>query len=108
MPAGPSRRRGRDLVAVLRERQRVGAGPLTLLSSDNLRHNGDRSREGLLQFIGAVGDAGLLAWVTAHTSGPSSMVDSTMPRPTPDVAGRVKAATGCADAAPVMAERFIQ
>ena len=36
------------------------------------------------------------------------MVDRITPRPPPDVAERVKAATGWDDAAPVMAESFIQ
>ncbi len=36
------------------------------------------------------------------------MVDRIMPRPTPDVAERVKAATGFDDRAPVMGEKFIQ
>jgi D-arabinitol 4-dehydrogenase len=96
------------LVAILRERMRRGAGPVTLLNCDNLRHNGDRSRAGLLQFIELAGDGGLLAWVREHTSSPNAMVDRITPRPTPDVAERVRAATGWADAAPVMAERFIQ
>ena len=96
------------LVAILRERMRRRAGPVTLLNCDNLRHNGDRSRAGLLQFIEVAGDAELLAWVREHTSSPNAMVDRITPRPTPDVAERVRAATGWADAAPVMAERFIQ
>ncbi|HEV8313361.1 MAG TPA: D-arabinitol 4-dehydrogenase [Burkholderiaceae bacterium] len=96
------------LVAILRERMRRGTGPVTLLNCDNLRHNGDRSRAGLLQFIELAGDGGLLAWVREHTSSPNAMVDRITPRPTPDVAERVRAATGWADAAPVMAERFIQ
>jgi len=96
------------LVAILRERMRRGAGALTLLNCDNLRHNGDRSRDGLLQFIALVGDHALLDWVREHTSSPNAMVDRITPRPTPDVAERVRAATGWADAVPVMAERFIQ
>src|SRR5205814_978765 len=50
------------LVAILRERMRRRAGPVTLLNCDNLRHNGDRSRAGLLQFIEVAGDGELLAW----------------------------------------------
>ena len=36
------------------------------------------------------------------------MVDRITPRPPPDLAERVQAATGCDDRAPVMGERFIQ
>jgi D-arabinitol 4-dehydrogenase len=96
------------LTAILRARMRAGAGPVTLLDCDNLRHNGDRSRAGLMQFIALIGDAALARWVEAHTTSPNAMVDRITPRPTPDVAERVEAATGWADAAPVMGESFIQ
>jgi D-arabinitol 4-dehydrogenase len=96
------------LTAILRARMKSGAGPVTLLNCDNLRHNGERSRGGLLQFIELVGDADLLAWVKAHTSSPNAMVDRITPRPTPDVRERVLAATGVDDPAALMGESFIQ
>jgi D-arabinitol 4-dehydrogenase len=96
------------LTAMLRQRMRSNSGPVTLLNCDNLRHNGDRSRSGLLQFITLLGDAALLAWVNANTTSPNAMVDRITPRPTPDIAQRVLAATGWADAVPVMGESFIQ
>ena len=96
------------LTLILRERRARHAGAVTLLCCDNLRHNGNRSRSGLLQFIAQIGDADLLAWVQAHTSSPNAMVDRITPRPTPDVAERVKAATGRDDPAAVMGESFTQ
>ncbi len=96
------------LVSILRARMRAGAGPVTLMNCDNLRHNGDRSRGGLLQFIDALGDTALKAWVEQNTSSPNAMVDRITPRPTPDVADRVKAATGLDDKAALMGESFIQ
>ncbi|MBB6562309.1 D-arabinitol 4-dehydrogenase [Acidovorax soli] len=96
------------LVSILRARMAAGAGPVTLMNCDNLRHNGDRSRGGLLQFIDALGDAALKAWVQEYTSSPNAMVDRITPRPTPDVAERVKAATGWNDQAALMGESFIQ
>ncbi len=96
------------LTAVLRARMQADAGPVTLLNCDNLRHNGDRSRSGLMQFISAEGDDTLARWVEANTTSPNAMVDRITPRPTPDVAERVQAATGWADAVPVMGESFIQ
>lgn len=96
------------LVRILRARMLAGAGPVTLMNCDNLRHNGDRSRGGLLQFIDALGDGALKAWVLAHTTSPNAMVDRITPRPTPDVAERVKAATGWDDKAALMGESFIQ
>ena len=96
------------LVSILRARMKAGAGAVTLMNCDNLRHNGDRSRGGLLQFIDALGDSALKAWVQEHTRSPNAMVDRITPRPTPDVAERVKAATGWDDKAAVMGESFIQ
>ena len=96
------------LTAMLRQRMLSKSGPVTLLNCDNLRHNGDRSRSGLLQFITLLGDTELLAWVNANTTSPNAMVDRITPRPTPDVAQRVLKATGWEDAVPVMGESFIQ
>ena len=96
------------MTAMLRQRMISNSGAVTLLNCDNLRHNGDRSRSGLLQFIRLLGDANLLAWVTLNTSSPNAMVDRITPRPTADVAQRVLKATGWADAVPVMGESFIQ
>jgi len=96
------------LTAILRERMRRGAGGVTLLNCDNLRHNGGRFRAGLLEFIERAGDAALGAWVQANTTCPNAMVDRITPRPAPDVRERVQAATGWDDAVPVMAEHFMQ
>ncbi|MDB5857625.1 MAG: D-arabinitol 4-dehydrogenase [Ramlibacter sp.] len=96
------------LTAILRARMLAGAGPVTLLNCDNLRHNGDRARSGLMQFIALAGDEALARWVEANTTSPNAMVDRITPRPTPDVAARVAAATGWPDRAPVMAESFTQ
>jgi D-arabinitol 4-dehydrogenase len=96
------------VAAILGERMRRGRGPLTLLNCDNLRSNGARFRAGLLDFLGRRGATELRAWVEANASCPSAMVDRITPRPPNDVAARVKAATGVDDAAPVMAETFIQ
>jgi len=84
-----------------------GAG-ITLLNCDNLRHNGDRARSGLLQFITLIDDTALATWVQQHTTCPNAMVDRITPRPTPTVAERVKAATGRDDPASLMGESFIQ
>ena len=96
------------LTAILRARMTYAGGAVTLLNCDNLRHNGERVRGGLLKFIKAVDDAPLLAWVQKNTTCPNAMVDRITPRSTPDVVARVKAATGRDDPAAVMAESFIQ
>jgi D-arabinitol 4-dehydrogenase len=96
------------ITAILQERMARGSGPVTLLNCDNLRSNGERFRAGLLDFLERRGDMALREWVTANTSCPNDMVDRITPRPLPEVAQRVKAATGWDDGAPVMGERFIQ
>lgn len=96
------------LQILLRERQRSGAGAITLLSCDNLRHNGDRTRAGLLQWLERSGDLALHHWVQQHTTCPNAMVDRITPRSSAELALRVATATGEADAAPVLAEHFIQ
>jgi len=93
---------------VLQARVTAHGQPVTLLNCDNLRHNGERFREGFLAFLRLCDDARLLAWVTQQTTSPNTMVDRITPRPTADIAPRVLAATGFADRAPVMGEAFIQ
>jgi len=96
------------LTAILRERMTRGLAGVTLLNCDNLRHNGERPRAALLHFLELAGDARLRQWIETHTSSPNTMVDRITPRPTPDVARRVKAATGIEDPTAVMAESFSQ
>lgn len=96
------------VAAILRARRAAGAGALTLLNCDNLRHNGERFRANLLAFLDLAGEAGLRAWAEAHTTCPNAMVDRITPRPPPELRERVRAATGRDDAAPVGGESFIQ
>ncbi len=96
------------LVSILRARMRAGAGPVTLMNCDNLRHNGERARSGLLQFIQSLDDSALHAWVQANTTSPNTMVDRITPRPTQAVVERVRSATGQTDPAAIMSESFIQ
>lgn len=94
------------LAAILRARRAADAGPVTLLCCDNLRHNGERVRQGLGQFLTLVGDADLLAWMAHNTRCPNSMVDRITPRATPELRARVLAATGRDDPAAVMSESY--
>ncbi len=96
------------ICAILRARRAADAGPVTLLNCDNLRHNGERFRKGLFEFIERAGDPALLAWAQANTTCPNAMVDRITPRPPPELRARVKQATGWDDAAPITGESFIQ
>lgn len=92
----------------MQQRQQDNSGPVTLLNCDNLRHNGERFRHGLLEFLALRGQQSLLNWVTSQTRSPNTMVDRITPRPSADIAQRVLEKTGIVDNAPVMGESFIQ
>ena len=96
------------LTAILRERMRRASGPVTLLNCDNLRHNGDRSRAGLLQFIEALGDGALADWVQANTTSPNAMVDRITPATTDRERNALSQDYGIEDNWPVYCEEFIQ
>jgi D-arabinitol 4-dehydrogenase len=96
------------LYAILKARRERGAGAITLLSCDNLRHNGERFRVGLLRFLELVGDAELAAWTGANAMCPNCMVDRITPRPDQAVRERVKLATGRDDPSALMSESFSQ
>ncbi len=96
------------LTAILRARMARGGAPVTLLNCDNLRSNGTRLRDALSEFLLLRGETALQAWVGANTRCPCAMVDRITPRPPPELADRVRDATGWDDRAPVMGEDFIQ
>lgn len=96
------------LATILDARRMAGAGPVTLLCCDNLRHNGDRTRAGLLAHLRSASPPGLATWVEESTSCPNTMVDRITPHPSREVIERVKAATGVYDPAAVMAESYLQ
>ncbi len=91
----------------LRRRRESGAGPFTVLSCDNLMHNGATARAAFLGFARAR-DASLADWIEQAVSFPNSMVDGIAPVVTPDDAARLNAQSGAADRAPVFREDFTQ
>ena len=96
------------LAKLLNARMTAGSGAVTLLNCDNLRSNGDRFASGFEQFLELTGQTDLHKWVDDNTTTPNCMVDRITPRPTPEVAERVKAATGINDPAALMGETFLQ
>lgn len=95
------------LTEALRRRRDAGTPPFTVLSCDNLKHNGRVVKAALLSFARAK-DPALAAWIEAHVSFPSCMVDRITPAVGPADRARLNAETGLDDAAPVFAEDFIQ
>ena len=95
------------ITEALHRRRRAGAGPFTVMSCDNLRHNGRVIEAALLSFARAR-DPGLADWIQRTVTFPSCMVDRITPATAPADVARLNAASGFDDAAPVFAEDFIQ
>jgi len=95
------------LVAGLAEREATGLAPLTLLSCDNLAHNGKATQRAVLDFAAATNPS-LARWIEAECTFPSSMVDRIVPATTPDNVEDLTKLTGIRDPAMVKTEPFSQ
>ncbi|HEY0240212.1 MAG TPA: mannitol dehydrogenase family protein [Friedmanniella sp.] len=93
------------VVAGLLARRSAGAGPITVLSCDNLPDNGaltDVAVTGLARLV----DATLPAWIEANVDFATSMVDRITPATTDDDRRLVERTQGYVDADPVPTEPF--
>ncbi len=95
------------LVAGLARRSRSGAGPLTVISCDNLSDNGPRLAAAV-QALAARLDPLLARWIEASASFPETMVDSIVPASDAASRARAEEALGLSDEASVQRERFAQ
>ncbi len=91
----------------LRRRRDANAGPFTILSCDNLMHNGRIARAAFLGFAQAR-DPDLARWIERAVSFPNSMVDGIAPVVTEADAERLRAQSGAGDRVPVFREDFAQ
>jgi mannitol 2-dehydrogenase len=91
----------------LRRRKEAGNGPVTILSCDNLQHNGDTAAKAFTTFI-ATQDMELADWVKENITFPNSMVDRITPATTAEDVLRLQEKSGIPDAAPVYCEDFVQ
>lgn len=91
----------------LDRRRREGTPPFTVLSCDNLPHNGAVARRTLLAFA-AERDPELARWIGDHVAFPSSVVDRITPATTDTERRFVRDEFGLDDAVPVIAEPFRQ
>lgn len=89
-------------------RRRMTAGlPVTILSCDNLQHNGHVAQKAFMTFFERQ-DPALAQWVNSNVTFPSCMVDRITPAVRPDDVDRLNALNGTDDKAPVYCEDFIQ
>ncbi len=91
----------------LRRRRAAGVGPFTVLSCDNLMHNGRVAKAAFLGFARAA-DPVLAEWIETHVSFPNSMVDGIAPVVTGLDIVRLNSQSGATDRAPVFREDFTQ
>ena len=92
--------------ALVRRRER-GLAPFTVLSCDNLQHNGDIARRSFAAFA-ALRDPELGDWVAREVSFPNCMVDRITPATTDDDRNEVTERYGYTDGWPVVTEPFAQ
>jgi len=95
------------LVEAFRRRRASGAGPLTIVSCDNLVDNGTRLGRAVQQ-LAREADADLARWIEEKVAFPRTMVDSITPATTDDLRERVEEVLGMTDRWPVQREGFVQ
>ena len=97
---------GLVIEALVRRRER-GLVPFTVVSCDNIQHNGDVARRSFAAFA-ALRDPELGAWVEREVPFPNSMVDRITPATTDDDRAEVARRFSIDDAWPVVCEPFTQ
>ncbi|MHC6594457.1 mannitol dehydrogenase family protein [Arthrobacter sp. C152] len=93
------------LVLALARRRDSGAGPIAVVSCDNLSANGEVARRAVLGLASAWG-ADLAEWIGANVSFVSTSVDRITPRTTDADIAEVADQCGYRDSSPVVAEPF--
>lgn len=95
------------IAAALATREASGAGPVTILSCDNLPGNGDAARSATLSAARRISGE-LETWIDANCTFPCSMVDRITPVTADDDRRWLADRHGIADRWPVVAEPFRQ
>ncbi|WP_407309236.1 mannitol dehydrogenase family protein [Pseudomonas sp. nanlin1] len=95
------------LCAALARRRAAGTPAFTLMSCDNLPHNGQVARKALLAFAEQL-DADLASWIDQHVSFPNAMVDRITPMTSKVHRQQLLERHGVEDAWPVVCEPFVQ
>jgi fructuronate reductase len=96
------------LLRGLAARHRADAGPLTVVSCDNLASNGHVLARLVADALDHTGHDALRAWVEASVRFPATMVDRIVPATTPAHHAEAEGLLGLRDAGLVVAEPFTQ
>ncbi len=105
-PESPRTVFGYLIEALVRRRER-GLAPFTVMSCDNLPHNGDVARKAILSYA-SLRNLELCGWIEEKVTFPNSMVDRITPITTPGHKQWLKQNQGIEDSWPVVCEPFIQ
>ena len=95
------------IARALAARRETGAPAFTVMSCDNLPHNGAATRAAVTGLARLV-DPGLADWIDARSAFPNGMVDRITPATGERERRRVREEFGVADAAPVFCEDYLQ
>ncbi|NKI31739.1 mannitol dehydrogenase family protein [Croceivirga thetidis] len=95
------------LTSALRKRRSNSLPPFTIMSCDNIQHNGTIARKMLLAFAKKQ-DSELADWIEKEVAFPNSMVDRITPVTTQEVISDLKDVHNLEDQWPVVCEPFIQ
>ncbi len=95
------------IAEALRRRKQAGNGPVTILSCDNLEHNGSTAKKAFMTFFEKQ-DIELYEWAKANVTFPNSMVDRIAPTVTEVDIERINRENNTQDCAPVYSEDFKQ
>ncbi|MHC8401163.1 mannitol dehydrogenase family protein [Pseudomonas sp. MDT1-17] len=95
------------LCTALAKRRAAGTPAFTLMSCDNLPHNGAVTRKALLAFA-ALRDADLQDWISSNVSFPNAMVDRITPMTSTEHRLQLADKHALDDAWPVVCEPFVQ
>lgn len=95
------------IVAALKVRKAAGLKPFTVISCDNIPHNGKRIRAGVIAMARRI-DPALANWIEAEGAFPQTMIDRIVPGTIPDDIVRLTVRLGVEDQGMVKAEPFTQ
>ena len=95
------------ITQALRIRKESGIAPFSVLSCDNIQHNGDIAKKMVLAFAKKQ-DPELGAWIEKEVTFPNTMVDRITPVTSQESRDYIKETYQIEDSAPVVCEPFIQ
>jgi fructuronate reductase/mannitol 2-dehydrogenase len=98
----------RFLAEALRLRRQAGLAPFTVLSCDNLPHNGATAREAVVAYASQRDEDRFAAWIEDNVSFPSTVVDRITPVTEASHRRLLERAYGIHDRSPVVSEDFTQ